>query len=225
MKTKSVFIAGTDVGAGKSFVGLAMLRAAGYAGLKTAGFKPVATGCNKVDGRLRDIDALAFQSSSTLELNYEDVNPIAFGPPVSPHLVARKVGEQIDPSVIEGHYQRLVNQEPDLIVIEGAGGWRVPLDEHSSLSDFVTKFAIPVVLVVGLKAGCLNHALLSVEAIQGDGLTLMGWVASQIDPDMRYMRDTVLCLDKQLDVPCLGVLSRLADPDEAIDYLDLSSIV
>lgn len=202
-----------------------MLRAAGYAGLKTAVFKPITVGCSKVEGRLQAFDVMEMMASCTIQLKYDEVNPIAFAPPVPLHLTSRKVGDRINPDLIEHGHQQLLNKEPDPIVVEGTGGWKVPLNEHAMLSDFVVKHRIPVVLVVGLKPGCLNHALLTVDAIRADGLTLMGWVADQISPDTRYMRDTVLGLDNQLDAPCLGVLSRFEEPDEAIEYLDLREVL
>lgn len=219
MPTAGFFVAGTDTDVGKTFVSQALLLSAINKGRSCIAFKPVSAGCvNTVNG-LRNEDALILRSLSTFDLAYEDVNPIAFEDPVAPHLAAKKVGINIKMSSIVEGYNKLLARDADVLLVEGAGGWRLPLGDRAYLSDFVIQQQLPVILVVGLKLGCLNHALLTAQTIEGDGLELAGWVANQVDPHMSYLEENVEDLKQQLDAPCLGVIPRLNEAQEAVPLL------
>ncbi len=216
---KRYFVAGTDTDVGKTFVSQAILMAANQAGLKSIGYKPVSAGCEETSEGLRNSDALMLQRNSSVVLQYDEVNPVAFLDPVAPHLAAKKEEINIEVETVSQGYENLLAKDADLVLVEGAGGWRLPLNDSQFLSDFVIQHDLPVVLVVGLKLGCLNHSLLTVEAIKRDGLNLAGWVANQIDPDMLYLQDNIDALHGLISAPCLGVIPRLNVAEQAVSML------
>ncbi|GAB2680081.1 dethiobiotin synthase [Aliiglaciecola sp. 3_MG-2023] len=221
----SIFITGTDTDAGKTVIATAILQLAADRGLSTIGFKPVSAGCSETAEGLRNDDALALLAASTKGMAYERINPIAFADPVAPHLAAKRMGVTVETQKISSAYQYLVNQNADLLLTEGAGGWRLPLSECAFLSDFVIQHKIPVVLVVGMKLGCLNHALLTYQAISADGLEVIGWVANQIDDQMLYLQDNIDSLKALLPAPCLGVVPKLANTKQAAEYLSIERLL
>lgn len=218
--TKSIFIAGTDTDVGKTFISKAILQRAEKLGLASAAYKPVSAGCELTDDGLRNEDALILQRHSTLNLAYDAVNPIAFADPVAPHLAAQKLAQAIDIETINTGYQNLLGTAADFILVEGAGGWRLPLGQGRFLSDFVKQQRIPVVLVVGMKLGCLNHALLTVEAIERDGVELVGWIANQIDPKMACFQQNIEALTDLITAPNLGIVPFVED-----DNIDVSELI
>lgn len=205
--TKSYFITGTDTDVGKTHVACALLQALNQQGLSSAAYKPIAAGCEPSSEGLRNRDALVLQHHSSLNLHYSEVNPIAFAEPVAPHLAAKRQKQTIDLQKISSGYQQLLAKQPDVLFTEGAGGWRLPLGQGQYLSDFVIAHKIPVILVVGIRLGCLNHALLSAEAIESDGLTLVGWVANNLSDNMPYARENIQHLQQQLNAPFLAELA------------------
>jgi dethiobiotin synthetase len=217
-KRKIFFITGTDTDAGKTLVACALLKSAAKAGYTTVAIKPVAAGATLTEQGLRNDDALRLQSSSTIRLPYEQVNPVCFPHALAPHIAAKLNDKKVKVERLAGFCQGVLLKRANLTLIEGAGGWRVPLNEREYLSDLVKQLNIPVVLVVAMRLGCLNHALLTAEAIARDGLQLAGWVANRIDPHMqRYEenRDTLLSM---LDAPLLAEIPWFAstpDPAEA----------
>lgn len=215
--TKSIFIAGTDTDVGKTFISKAILQRAAKLGLSTAAYKPVSAGCDVTVEGLRNKDALTLQRYSTVNLVYEDVNPIAYADPVAPHLAAQHLDEVIDFDTVTKGYEKLQITQADLILVEGAGGWRLPLGQGRFLSDVVKQQKIPVVLVVGMKLGCLNHALLTVEAIERDGVELIGWIANQIDPKMAYYEQNIGALTELISAPNLGVVPFVDDDSSNVD--------
>jgi dethiobiotin synthetase len=176
------FVTGTDTGVGKTWWTTALLQAAGNLGLRTLGLKPVAAGAALTPAGWRNDDALQLQAASNLKLDYEQVNPICLGPPLSPHLAARQVGVsiEVEPLAVQ---QRGCAAQANFCLIEGAGGWLTPLSDRGTLADLASALAAPVILVVGLKLGCLNHAQLSAAAIRAQGLPLAGWIANEIATD------------------------------------------
>mgnify|MGYP003507854626 CR=1 FL=1 len=176
------FVAGTDTGVGKTRVACGLLRALAHSGRRVAGMKPVASGCQRSASGLRNADAEALLACSSLPLDYQDINPYAFAPPTAPHLAARAAGVTIDIDTIRIHYQRLVAQVDD-VVVEGVGGWRVPLGMHTSMADVVQALRLPVILVVGIRLGAMNHALLTLESMARAGVEVRGWIANHIDAD------------------------------------------
>jgi dethiobiotin synthetase len=217
------FVTGTDTEIGKTTIAAGLLHGARLAGLSTAAAKPVASGCvRKVDG-LRNDDALALLGECTLALRYEEVNPLAFEPAIAPHLAAREVGVLLDVAALQGPVQAILDKHADFTLVEGAGGWRVPLAGQASLSDLAVALQLPVILVVGVRLGCINQALLTAEAILRDGLTLAGWVANLVDPHTSRLEDNLATLAERLPAPCLGYVPRLAEatPAAVSGYLNL----
>ncbi len=202
------FITGTDTDSGKTVVTLGLMQLLQNRGFRVAGMKPVAAGAEQTSEGWRNSDALQLQAQSTGLIDYATLNPYLFEPPIAPHLAARQAGVAIDFSRIRHCFDELADQV-DWVVVEGAGGWRVPLGEEGAIAELAVSLELPVVLVVGLKLGCINHALLSVESIATSGANLIGWVGSQVDPDMRFVEGNVETLKKSIDAPCLGIVPHL----------------
>jgi dethiobiotin synthetase len=203
---KAYFVTGTDTGIGKTTAACALLAAARARGLTTLGLKPVASGCEATPEGLRNSDALQLKAASSVSLSYSEVNPVALEQPLSPHLAARAAGRRLNLMQLTGHVRAGLMHRPDLALVEGAGGWRVPLNEREMLSGLPRELRLPVVLVVGIRLGCLNHAILTTEAILKDGLRLAGWVANCLDPEMGDVEGNIETLRAMLPAPCLGVL-------------------
>ncbi len=202
---KGLFITGTDTDVGKTEVALALMAALQARGLRVAGMKPVAAGGVATSAGLRNDDALRLQRQSSLPAAYELVNPYVFTAPIAPHLAAAATGVVMDMDRIKCCYDELAAQS-DALVVEGVGGWRVPLDERRSMADLVALLELPVIMVVGLRLGCLNHALLTMGSITQHGMRLVGWVANGIDPGFACSTENVACLEVQLAAPLLGVI-------------------
>lgn len=218
------FIAGTDTDVGKTTVAAGLLHAARLAGLSTAAAKPVASGCEMTDQGLRNADALALQGECEPPLAYTAVNPFAFAPAIAPHIAAREAGVRVDVQSLLGPLRQVLASGAQFTLVEGAGGWRVPLNDEQNLSDLVVALELPVILVVGVRLGCINHALLSAEAIAADGLRLAGWVANIVDPATARLEENLATLAARLPAPCLGRVPRLpvADPAAVAACLDLA---
>lgn len=219
--TRGWFVTGTDTGVGKTLVSGALLRALRHQGRRVAGMKPVASGCITTDAGLRNEDALILSRESSERFPYELVNPYAFAPAIAPHVAAAEAGVQIDLTLLTARHAELAARV-DRIVVEGAGGWRVPIDDTYTLADLAIRLGHPVVLVVGLRLGCLNHALLSAEAILACGLRFAGWVGNAVDPDFARPEQNIATLEQRLPGPCLGLIPRLrrADIRSAAEVLE-----
>jgi dethiobiotin synthetase len=200
------FLTGTDTEVGKTLIAAALLRAAAAQGLRALGMKPVAA------GGAEDVDALV--AAGNVQAPREAVNPYLLREPLSPHLAARRDGVTIDLEVIARRFNELRGRA-DFLVVEGAGGFLVPLSDTHDGADLAARLGLPVVLVVGLRLGCLNHALLTAEAIRARGLHLAGWVANQVDPAMACLTENVDTLRARLAAPLLGFVPHLAQPDPA----------
>ena len=203
------FIAGTDTDVGKTTIAAGLLHAARLAGLSTLGAKPVASGCELSSKGLRNADAMALIAESSLKLPYEQVNPFAFEPAIAPHLAAREAGVALSVQALLTPMREVLAKEADFTLIEGAGGWRVPLSGEANLSDLTVALKLPVILVVGVRLGCINHALLTAEAIARDGLQLAGWVANIVDPRTSRLEENLASLAERLPAPCLGRVPKL----------------
>ncbi len=197
------FITGTDTGVGKTRVARLLLDSLARAGQRAVGMKPVASGCFATETGLRSEDAQALLAASGVAADYADVNPYALAPACAPHLAARESGVDIRLDVILDRFQRLQQQAP-WVVVEGVGGWMVPLGARLTLADVAHALQLPVILVVGLRLGCLNHALLTVAAIRRQAVPLAGWVANQIDPGMTRAKENVDALNDRIDAPLLA---------------------
>lgn len=209
---KAFFIAGTDTDVGKTVVAAGLLAAANDRGLTTAALKPLAAGCEETPDGLRNADALLLQSTMSLELHYDEVNPVALREAIAPHIAAVRAGRRLSVGRLAGFCRGVLGRRADLTLVEGAGGWRLPLGNGEYLSQLAVELQLPVVLVVGLRLGCLNHAMLTAEAIIRDGLPLAGWVASGCGPAMTAEKENVDALHAMLPAPCLGVVPRLPAP-------------
>jgi len=227
MAKHSFFIAGTDTDAGKTLVSTGILEWGNRQGLRTIGLKPVAAGCDETPDGLRNSDALLLQRAASVELSYDQVNPVALLPPIAPHIAAAQAGRTLSADRLAALCRGSMMKPADLLLVEGAGGWRVPLSSREMLSRVPQLLNLPVILVVGMKLGCLNHAVLTAEAIVRDGLQLAGWVANRIDPDMSCYAENLETLKGMLRAPLLGEIPRLAQPSAqaASEYLDLSPLL
>ena len=206
------FVTGTDTDAGKTLVTAALLAKARRQGRTTLGLKPVAAGCERNGGTLRNIDALLLQAFSSPPVEYAAVNPVALEPPIAPHLAARRAGLRLHLDELEAAIRGTLAVTPrNIVLIEGAGGWRVPLNETEDLSSLSVRLGLPVIFVVGMRLGCISHARLTLDAIRADGLHVAGWVATQIDPAMRDYDDNLETLHQCLEAPCLGAIPWLGE--------------
>lgn len=222
--TQSYFVTGTDTEIGKTAISCALLRAAAARGMSTVGLKPVAAGC---DDAGQNEDALALMAAMTTDLPYEQVNPVALEAAIAPHIAADEEGRQMQASRLEGLCRGAMLGGQDLVLIEGAGGWRVPINHRETLADLAIALRVPVILVVGMRLGCINHALLTAEAIERDGLVLAGWVANQCGERMNRHEQNLDTLRGLLPAPCLGDVPHLQpfSADEAANYLDISGLI
>lgn len=203
------FITGTDTGVGKSLVAAALLKAAGARGVSTVGVKPVAAGCEETSEGPRSEDALLLRQYSSIAMPYEMSNPVSLRLPVAPHLAAAQEGRKLDAGRLEGFCRAVLMKRAGLTLIEGAGGWQVPLNGRQSLADLAKLLGVPVILVVGMRLGCINHALLTARAIHADGLEIAGWIANRIDPDMALPDENIDAIAERMSAPCLGRIPAL----------------
>jgi dethiobiotin synthetase len=207
-----LFVTGTDTGVGKTRVAAGLCRVFALRGERVAAMKPVAAGCMRTAVGLRNVDALVLQAAMNVRASYDDVNPYSFEPAIAPHLAAAEAGVSFDFELLDRAYARLQLQS-DIVLVEGAGGWLVPLDAEHSMASLAVRWQLDVLLVVGMRLGCLNHALLTVEAVELRGLRLAGWIANCIDPTFERAGDNVAWLRERLTAPCLGVLPFAPDAD------------
>jgi dethiobiotin synthetase len=221
---KTFFVTGTDTEVGKTAISCALLRAAADAGLRTAAVKPVAAGCDE-DGR--NEDALALMASMTESLDYAQVNPVALPDAIAPHIAAERAGRRLQARQLAGLCRGVASGPADFVLVEGAGGWRVPLSGRETLADLARELGFPVILVVAMRLGCINHALLTAEAVRRDGLPLAGWVANQpVAEPMACYAENLDTLRAALPAPCLGEVAFGSpwNPAEAGKSLDLHGL-
>ena len=200
---KRLFITGTDTEIGKTLVASALIRYLVAAGYRVAGMKPIASGCENTHKGLRNDDALSLIAAANVELPYEVVNPFAFEPAIAPHIAAQQAGRLIDIDLIGQLAQTI---EADYLVVEGVGGWCVPLGESRLLAELARATADEVIIVVGMRLGCINHALLTAAQVERDGLSLKGWVANHVDPDMQAQSENLATLQALMPCPLLGTM-------------------
>ncbi|HWU35939.1 MAG TPA: dethiobiotin synthase [Methylovorus sp.] len=199
------FVTGTDTGVGKTLISSALVHAFAAQGKRSVGMKPVAAGCEWRDGALHNDDVAMLRAASNLPLARERINPYAFMPPIAPHIAAEQTGTPIALDVLLQAYQGL-QAEAERVIVEGVGGFCVPLGDTLDTADLAVALNLPVILVVGLRLGCLNHALLTQEAILSRGLRLQGWVGNHIDPEMAMPQENITALQQRLQTPCLGIV-------------------
>lgn len=212
MTPLGLFVTGTDTGVGKTRVAVALCHAYAARGLRVAAMKPIASGCTATPQGLRNEDALALHGAMTVRAGYDDVNPYAFEPPIAPHIAAAEAGVAIDFGVLDAAQRRLRAQS-DVIVVEGAGGLLAPIGPARSFADLAAAWDLEIVLVIGLRLGCLNHALLTSESIERRGLRLRGWVGNAIDSRFERARENLDSLRERLPAPCLAVIPHAPEFD------------
>ena len=211
----SCFVTGTDTEIGKTLVSCAVLHVFGQSGLRVVGMKPVAAGAVWRDGAWRNDDVDALAAASALKFPQSLMAPYVLPTPAAPHIAAAIEGVRIDPVHILHCYQQLRDQS-DAVVVEGVGGFCVPLNEDFDTADLAQQLALPVILVVGLRLGCISQALLTAQAIAARGLVLAGWVANTVDPGMAHVQENIQALSRRLPAPLLGHLPRFAAPSTAL---------
>ena len=217
MASATIFVTGTDTGVGKTRIARALVQKLRDQGHSAAGFKPVASGAERTAQGLRNDDALELQAASTPGLAYEEVNPWCFEPAIAPHLAAREAGVEISLEALDAAHRHLAARH-DWVVVEGAGGWLVPLGREHSFADWVGRQGWPVVLVVAMRLGCINHALLSAEAIQRR-TRLLGWIANALPPAQERLRDNIDTLRARLPAPLLATVPSGATAAEIAGLL------
>ena len=212
------FITGTDTDVGKTVVATALLKHFNNKGLSTAGFKPIAAGCEascegneeKSGYGLKNTDALSLWRNSSAQLTYEQVNPFAFEPPIAPHIAAKLVGQTITLDKLSKAYQLIKAQNSDVVIVEGAGGWCLPINDEAFLYQWVEREQFEVILVVGIKLGCLNHALLTQAFILSQGLNFKGWGANIVAPETLHIDENIATLKQQMSAPLLATVPFIA---------------
>ena len=204
------FVTGTDTDVGKTLISCAMLHAFAERGMRAVGMKPVsAGGCDEND---RNEDDKKLRAASNVQAGFGQTNPYCFAHAVAPHLAAKFVGVSINMERIIESYRELAAQA-DVVIVEGAGGFRVPLNDREEISDIAVELGLPVILVVGMRLGCINHALLTADAIKARGLELAGWVANVLDENMEMLEGNIETLKLRIDAPLIGVVPYQASPD------------
>lgn len=219
-----LFVTATDTDAGKTYVAQALVHALVKQNKKVAVYKPISAGCELVNNTLVNEDALLLLKQANCQQNIEQVNPIAFMPAIAPHIAAAEAKQTINITDIEQGYEIISQLQPDIIVCEGAGGWRLPLGQGKYLSEFVQKTEQHVVLIVNMKLGCLNHAILTYQSIIADGLTCVAWVANCPD-EMPYLRENINELMSLLPIPMLAELHYDVDISNAAKNVDISTLL
>lgn len=209
-KTSTIFVTGTDTGVGKTVVTKALIEHFVAQGLKVSAMKPVAAGAVEIDSILRNEDADILLNAINTDFSYSEVNPYVFKSPIAPHIAAQHEGVKIDINVLDAAYEVLSNHS-DKVIIEGAGGWQVPLQHNVTFADWVASHQWPVVLVVGIRVGCLNHAQLTYLDIQNKKNPLLGWVANMIEPDVLHVDDIIESLSRSIGAPMLGKIPYISD--------------
>lgn len=208
----SYFVTGTDTGVGKTLISCALLHGFAAQGKRVAGMKPVAAGCNPGE---QNEDVLRLQAAGNVRADFGQVNPYRFAPAVAPHLAAQLAGVSIDVGHILESYSALAGQA-EVLIVEGVGGFLVPLNDGQDGGELARQLGLPVILVVGMRLGCLNHALLTVEAIKQRGLTLAGWVANIVDPRMAMIEQNIAALHQRIAAPLLGTVPYLPEADARV---------
>jgi dethiobiotin synthetase len=216
----SVFVTGTDTDVGKTRISVAIIELLQRQGKRVAAMKPIASGCELTIDGLRNDDAVQLSQQANVDLPYQLINPYAFEPAIAPHIAAGQVNATIEVAVIKQNFD-LIQQQSDAVVVEGAGGWLVPLNQTETMADLAISLDLPVILVVDIRLGCINHALLTVTAIESTGLKLQGWIANNFGQNPESI-DIVETLTQRIWAPCLGYVPRLEDNESAADYLVLN---
>jgi len=212
--TRGIFVTGTDTEVGKTFASIALLNMLKRQGVCTAAMKPVASGAKKINGKYVNDDALQLQQAVSIDAPYAQVNPYVFPEAIAPHIAAAQAGVEIDFETIKQPFQAL-KERSDFILVEGVGGWLAPLNRQQTVADLALDMELPVLLVVGLRLGCINHALLSVNAIEQSGAKLLGWIANKAQGGYSRVNENIEAIAQRVDAPLLATLDYLEDTETA----------
>lgn len=209
---QNYFITGTDTEIGKTWCAATLMHYFRREGLSVIGMKPISSGCQWSNGQLRNEDALILQAQASLPMAYEQINPYAFEPAISPHIASKLAGINIDIDIINDQVKTLV-QQSDVLIVEAVGGWLTPLNSQQDVSDLARTLDFPVILIVGIRLGCINHAKLSHRAIVAKGLLCAGWIANCIEPDLLFIEESIRSIAEDIVAPLLGILPFSSVPD------------
>ena len=220
--TRGIFITGTDTEVGKTHVSCVLLEMLKRQGVVTAAMKPVASGAEKINGQYVNDDALRLQQAATAELSYKQINPYVFPDAVAPHIAASQAGCEIDVEVIVSSFRDLAELS-EFVLVEGVGGWLVPLNSKQTIADLAKELELPVLLVVGMRLGCINHALLTANSIEQSGAKLYGWIANKLQGDYACVSENIETIKRYLDAPLLATLEYDRELSVPVDInLDVS---
>lgn len=219
--TQHIFITATDTDAGKTLIACAITAKLTAQNAKVAVFKPISAGCNLINGQLINDDAQQLKSCANMEQSIDNINPIAFFDPIAPHIAAQHEKVFLNNALINDKYRDVTSLNPEYLITEGAGGWRLPLGNGEYLSGFAKQQQCKVILVVNMKLGCLNHAILTYESILNDGLQVIGWVANCID-EMPSLNENIDLLTNVFDAKLLGVVGKVSSAQEAAKQLTIN---
>jgi dethiobiotin synthetase len=208
---QAFFVTGTDTDVGKTYIAAALLRHFAQQGKVVVGMKPLAAGCQKENGELRNADVGSLVAASNVDADLALINPYAFEPAIAPHIAAEQAGVTVSLSKIKQAFDALQSQA-DVVIVEGAGGFRVPINREQTMADLAVQLNLPVIMVVGIRLGCINHALMTAGSIKAAGLNLAGWVANRIDPDMPALEENVQTLKAMIKAPCIADVNWGAVP-------------
>lgn len=224
---KRIFITGTDTDVGKTIASCAILRYLVSHGKSCVGLKPIAAGAKMVNGLLYNKDAMELRKASSVKLNYPQVNPVCFADPLSPHLAAEKAHAPISVQNVLHACKPTLNLDVDHVVIEGAGGWLVPVNDQHTMADIAAEMSDGIIMVVSMRLGCLNHSLLTYQSIKAMGLPFLGWIANCQQEDDFGLQDNIRTLGKMMRAPLLGVIPKLSKVDAtlAAKYINLSGVL
>lgn len=215
--TIKLFITGTDTEVGKTYISIGILKACNQLGLSTIGCKPISSGGFDHGDKILNHDALSLQRTASLKLSYEKINPLAFKPAIAPHIAAAQSGDALSLLNLNKKIKSTFEFPADICVVEGVGGWYAPLNEIETMADFALYHQLKVILVVGIRVGCINHAILTSKAIQHDKANIIGWIANCIDENMACRDENIATLKKWLPTPCLGIVGYKSNAESFID--------
>jgi len=207
MMSAGFFITGTDTDVGKTYVATELIKGLRRRQVNVSGFKPVAAGASWIDGQLKNQDALDLMQAASAPFPYNEVNPYCFEPAIAPHLAAQQANVVMELSVIQSTYAKH-KATSEVVIVEGAGGWRVPLDNNVGFDDLALALDLPVIIVVGLKLGCINHALLTEAAIINKGCRIAGWIGNDIGGDFKEIDENIKTLKSQMNSQCIGYIKH-----------------
>jgi dethiobiotin synthetase len=218
---KCFFITATDTEVGKTYVSSGLLLTANNRKLSTIGLKPVASGCQLSNGQLYNEDALLLQKSASIQLDYSLVNPLTFAPAIAPHIAAQSTQTALNVKRLQQHTYNTLCIPADITIIEGSGGWHAPLNQEETMADYAVSLNCEIILVVGIRLGCINHAILTAQAIKNSGAVCAGWVANKIDPNMSYSDENIETLKNWLTTPLLATIEFNQSPQSALENITI----